>query len=326
MQQEQLVQYIESIFQLFQTYENKTDQTFSTLVQKWVEMEEDTELSDEMADFFHQLDDKFSVDDLSREEIRKLWQYILIRREQSGIEAEARLHITPDVVCMFVSYLAQRFTSGKQIRSIMDPAVGSANLLTAVLNGFEKDTALEVYGVDVSKIALQYAMMNGNLQNHPMHLILGDYLQMQVPRVDCMVCELPVGYYSNVEAGKSYQLNRTDTKAYSHELYIEKMLSHIEAGGFVFLLIPNHLFERDETKALHRLVLGNAYIQALLQLPDELFQKEIDKKSIFVLQKMGGEARAPKQVMLVQIPSFQKEEGFENILLQINQWFKEQEN
>ena len=28
--------------------------------------------------------------------------------------------------------------------------------------------------------------------------------------------------------------------------------------------------------------------------------------------------------MMVQIPSFQNEEGFQNILIQMNQWFKEQ--
>ena len=324
MQQEQLVRYVEDIFQLFTQYEEKTKHTFSDLLQVWIDMDAETKISDELASFCYQLDDKFSEDTLSREDIRKLFQYILIRREQE--ETVESLHMTPDAVCIFMSYLVQRFTEGQTIHSIIDPAVGTAHLLTAVLNGFIEDTIKEVYGMDIAKSALQFSLMNGDLQGYPLDLILGDYLQTQVPRVDCVVCELPTGYYANASGSKNYRTNRPDTMAFSHELYIEKILSHVQAGGFVFLLIPNHLFEKDETKVLHQLILENAYIQALLQLPDELFQKETDKKSIFVLQKKGGEAHAPKQVMLVQIPSFQKEEGFEHILFQMNNWFKEQKN
>lgn len=324
VQQEQLVRYTEDIFQLFTEYREKTNLSFSELVQIWVDINEQTKISNELAAFCHQLDDRFSDDALSREDIRKLLQYMWIRREQD-LTVES-LHMTPDAVCVFMSYLVQRFTNGHPMDSIMDPAVGSANLLTAVLNGFAEPSVQHIYGVDISKTALPFALISGDLQSRPIQLILGDYLQVQVPMVSCIVCELPTGYYTDAEWSQMYRMNRTDTLSYIHELYIEKMLSHVQPGGFLFLLIPNDLFERDQKKALHQLIVENAHIQALLQLPDELFQRKRDRKSIFVLQKKGGESCAPKQVMLVQIPSFQKKEGFEHILFQMNQWFQEQKN
>ena len=260
--------------------------------------------------------------DLTKEDKRKLWQYLMVRLQQQ--ENAPNLMMTPDVVCIFMSYLIQRFTEKNPITSIMDPAIGTGNLLTAVLNGFSKLPEEGIYGIDISKQSLKYCVVNAELQGTSIELICGDYLVTAMPAVHTVVCDLPIGYYPNEEVCGFFQLSRTETMSYSHELYIEKILSHIMPGGYMFLLIPNHLFEKDHTKALHRFILKHAYIYGLLQLPNDLFQKEIDQKSIFVLRKKGDGVNPLKQMMMVQIPSFQKEEGFQNILVQMNQWFKEQ--
>ena len=321
MQQEQLLEKLEELFAIFSEYEKVTQTSFLNLVDLWVHSFQVNEVADENSiSFYNAVDRFFSQNALSNEDKRRIWQYILLRvQEASGRDLE----LTPDVICVFIAYLMKRFTGGK-IVSIMDPAVGTANLLTAVLNELNESEYIDIYGIDAQKSILSYAAVNSELQKRSIEFIFGDYLAIQLPVVHIMVCDLPVGYYPNKEISKAYQLNRTKTLAYSHELYLEKMLSHVQEGGYLFLLIPNHLFERDKTKAVHQLILSQAYIYGLLELPNELFQKTQERKSIFILRKKGEGIYPVEQIMMVQIPSFQNEECFQNILIQMNQWFKEQ--
>ena len=54
------------------------------------------------------------------------------------------------------------------------------------------------------------------------------------------------------------------------------------------------------------------------------FKKHRKEKAFLSCEKKGEGIYPVEQIMMVQIPSFQNEEGFQNILIQMNQWFKEQ--
>ena len=54
------------------------------------------------------------------------------------------------------------------------------------------------------------------------------------------------------------------------------------------------------------------------------FKKHRKEKAFLSCEKKVEGIYPVEQIMMVQIPSFQNEEGFQNILIQMNQWFKEQ--
>ncbi|MTH52842.1 N-6 DNA methylase [Bacillus mangrovi] len=261
------------------------------------------------------------LDTYDREEIRKAFQLCILKGLKEG--AHPNHQMTPDSVGMFIGYLVQRFMEGRQSFSLLDPAAGTGNLLTAVLNQL-KDHSVESTGVDVDDLLIHLSYVNANLQKHPVQFYNQDSLQnLFADPVDAVICDLPVGFYPNDEGASSYQLKADEGHSYAHHLFIEQSLRHTKPGGYLFFIIPNMLFSSKEAPKLNAFIKEEAYIQALLQLPLSMFQGEQHAKSIFILQKKGEGAEAPKQAMLADLPKFSNFEGMQSMMKQINQWFEQ---
>src|SRR5699024_12623994 len=92
-------------------------------------------------------------------------------------------------------------------------------------------------------------------------------------------------------------------------------------GGYLIFVIPEFLFESDQSEKLHAFIRDHAHIIGLLSLPDSAFKDKKHRKSIFILQKKGKHTTAPKQPLLVKWPSFKQRAAQEDILSQMNAWF-----
>jgi site-specific DNA-methyltransferase (adenine-specific) len=201
--------------------------------------------------------------------------------------------------------------------------VGTGNLLTAAMNQ-EFDKSIEAIGMDIDDLLLQLAYINANLQEHPIEFFNQDSLEhLFIESVDAVISDLPIGYYPNDVRAADYILKADEGHSYAHHLFIEQSIRHVKDGGYLFFIIPNGLFESEQSKKLHEYFKEVVYIQGIIQLPESLFKNKQAGKSILVLQKKGEEVKPPKQVLLVNMPSLTKAAEVEKMLAKIDQWIRE---
>ena len=78
---------------------------------------------------------------------------------------------------------------------------------------------------------------------------------------------LPVGYYPNDIRAADFDLKVDEGHTYAHHLFIEQSIRHVKPSGYLFFIIPNNLFESQQSKKLHEYLNQNVYIQGVIQLP-----------------------------------------------------------
>ncbi|MFS1517614.1 class I SAM-dependent methyltransferase [Bacillus sp. SCS-151] len=264
--------------------------------------------------------EKLIVQKYSNEEIRKAYQLAALKGMRESTQPNHQM--TPDSVGVFVSYLVSKFMRNYESFKVVDPAVGTGNLLTTVLN-HTSDKQITSFGVDVDDLLIKLAYVNANLQQHPIQFFNQDSLEpLLIDPVDLVVCDLPIGYYPNYVVADGYELKSPEGHSYAHHLFIEQCMNYTKEGGYLFFLVPNNLFESELAPSLHKYLKETSIIQGLLQLPLSLFQHEKHAKSIFILQKKGAEVKVPKQALLVDLPSFSKKEAIQGIIQRIDSWIK----
>ena len=66
-----------------------------------------------------------------------------------------------------------------------------------------------------------------------------------------------------------------------------KVFDMLNQGGYLFFIIPNGLFESEQSKKLHEFFKETVVIQGIIQLPESMFKNKQAAKSILILQKKG---------------------------------------
>ncbi|MGM7720845.1 class I SAM-dependent methyltransferase [uncultured Metabacillus sp.] len=258
---------------------------------------------------------------LNKEEIRKAYQLAILKGLKEA--AHPNHQMTPDTIGIFLGYLVSKFVSNQKNISILDPAVGTGNLLTTIIN-YLSNKQVDSYGVEVDDLLIKLAYISANLQEHPVQFFNQDSLErLLIDPVDIVVCDLPVGYYPNDVEALRYELRADEGHSYSHHLFIEQSINHVKEDGYLFFIVPNSLFDTKEAPKLNQYLRKTAIIQGFIQLPLSLFKDEKHGKSILIVQKKGETSKPPKQAMLVELPKFSNKEAMNSIMKQIDQWFKE---
>ncbi|HHP5603991.1 TPA: class I SAM-dependent methyltransferase [Bacillus paranthracis] len=262
----------------------------------------------------------FNEETYKGEEIRKAFQLAILKGMKEGVQANHEM--TPDAVSMFMSYLFHKFMKGQNEITVLDPAIGTGNLMTTVFNSAQENVTMSGFGVEVDEVLIKLALVNANLQKHAIEFFHQDGLApLYIDPVDAVVSDLPVGYYPNEIGASEYKLKADEGMSYAHHLFIEQSVKHTKEGGYLFFLVPNFIFESDQAPKLHAFIKETCFIQGLLQLPVSMFKNEKNAKSIFVLQKKGPSVTMPKQALLVELPKFSNMKAMEDIMDQLNTWF-----
>ena len=253
----------------------------------------------------------------SQEEVRKALQLAILK----GLKSERLTNevMTPDSIAMMVSYLISKFMGDETSFKLADLTVGTANLLTAVLNQLEQQPEL-VYGVDLETDLLQVAHVLADMQEHEVQFYQQDSIRpLLIDPVDVIIGDLPV---YTVEAIANELKLGTAGCAYAPYLMVENHLNYLVAGGYAIYVIPNDFFNQTHAKDLHAMLHREAYIQALLQLPMTMFKDQSQGKSILVLQKKGEQVNPVKEALLTQLPSFNDVNKLAVSLQKIEAWIK----
>ncbi len=262
----------------------------------------------------------FNEETYKGEEIRKAFQLAILKGMKEGVQANHEM--TPDAVGMFMSYLFHKFMKGQNEITVLDPAIGTGNLMTTVFNSAQENITMSGFGVEVDEVLIKLALVNANLQKHAIEFFHQDGLApLYIDPVDAVVSDLPVGYYPNEIGASEYKLKADEGMSYAHHLFIEQSVKHTKEGGYLFFLVPNFIFESNQAPKLHAFIKETCFIQGLLQLPVSMFKNEKNAKSIFVLQKKGPSVTMPKQALLVELPKFSNMKAMEDIMDQLNTWF-----
>jgi site-specific DNA-methyltransferase (adenine-specific) len=258
---------------------------------------------------------------LSQEDLRRAFQLVVLKGLKST--GQAHYQITPDAVALFMGYLVNELPLKIDNNpTILDLAVGSANLLTAVLNQLSKQA--QGIGVDVDDLMIQLGLTNANLQQTDLELFHQDaFGPLLIDPVDVAVIDLPVGHYPDDEIARTFQVASDKGRAFSHHLMIEQSIRYLKPGGYGLYIIPNQLFEEDKDKKVFHFIQKEAVILGLIQLPTTLFKTKEQARSILLLQKQGEGVETPKQALLAQLPSFSNKEALSTVLGQIHTWFQE---
>jgi site-specific DNA-methyltransferase (adenine-specific) len=278
------------------------------------------ELSELSAKRLKKTYDSISLSRFTKEEIRKSFQLAILKGMKESVQPNHQM--TPDTIGMFIGYLLKKFIKNNTYR-LLDPAVGTGNLLTAAINQ-ELDKSVEGIGIEIDDLLIKLAYINANLQEHPIQFYNQDSLEsLFIEPVDAVISDLPVGHYPNDVRAADYQLKADEGHSYAHHLFIEQSIKHVKSGGYLFFVIPNGLFESEQSKKLHEYLNETVNIQGIVQLPETMFKNKQTQKSILILQKKHENVKPPKQVLLVNMPSLSNGREVEKILLNIDRWISE---
>ena len=324
---------IEKIFTTFDTTANILQEELScTYLEALSETSENifhgSVLQDELSELTKKRLEKeygqLSIKSFGKEEIRKGLQLTILKGMKEASQVNHQM--TPDAISLFVGYLVGKFTSKSPSLTLLDPAVGTGNLLTAILNHLSgKQT--QSFGVDVDDLLINLAAQNANLQEHALELYTQDSLQnLYIEPVDVVVSDLPVGYYPDDVNAANFTLKANSGHSFAHYLFIEQSLRYTKPGGYLFFLVPNSVFEGEEASNLHKFLKEQVYIQGFLQLPMSVFKNESHAKSILILQKKGVGVEPPKQALLAKLPSFSNKVEMTKTMDEISNWIETEKN
>lgn len=261
-----------------------------------------------------------SGDDLQKEDVRKAIQLAILKGMKEHVQPHHQM--TPDSLGLLVGYFVELLTSNKEHVSILDPAAGTGNLLFTVLNFMKDKTTASA--VEIDDMLIRLAASTGDLLQHPVTLYRQDALQpLLIDPVDIIVSDLPVGFYPDDKTASGYELKAKEGMSFAHHLMIEQAIRHTVEGGHLVLLVPQGIFESPQAKELHTYFSKHAWIQAVVQLPDNLFKNEAHAKSLLVIQKKSPLLKKPKEVLLAKVPTMSNKQSMALFFEKVKIWYKE---
>lgn len=283
--------------------------------------EEVSELSRKRLEkIYHQ----FSAKKYNKETIRKAYQLAILKGMKQNVQPNHQM--TPDTVGLFVSYLVGKFMHNQKEFTILDPAVGTGNLLFAILNQL-LDHEFSACGVEIDETLLKLAYAGANMQEHPLQLFNQDSLEpLFIDPVDVVVSDLPVGYYPNDARALEFELRAETGHSFAHHLFIEQSVRHTKDGGYLFFIVPNNIFVTEQAQNLNIFLKSYTHIQGMIQLPLSMFKSETAAKSILIVQKKKAGISAPKHALLVQLPKLSDYEATKSVMRQMDKWFETEKN
>ncbi|TQR18447.1 class I SAM-dependent methyltransferase [Psychrobacillus vulpis] len=260
------------------------------------------------------------VQNAEKEQIRKAVQLAILKGMKKS--AQVNHQMTPDAIGLLVAYFVKEMTKEKKELTILDPALGTGNLLYTIMNALPKEN--HAFGVEIDELLIQLAAQTAELLTSDIQLFRQDALKpLLIDPVDIVVSDLPVGYYPDDETAQEYFLQSNDEMSYAHHLFIEQSMKHVKPGGYLYFLVPDTIFESKQAPNLHKYIKENGWIQAVIQLPSTIFKSKGQEKSLLILQKKSDELNAPREVLLAKVPNMSNKEAMELFFQKIDIWQEE---
>ena len=245
--------------------------------------------------------EKLSDVDFNVEEIRKAFQMMVLRAFNEGNLKNG--DTTPDTLGIFVAYLINKLTGKPKKLKILDPVVGTGNLLYSVANHL--DCELELFGIENIKDVLDIATILGDLLNYKVEMYCQDTLDHPFSGMDIVIADLP-----------DYKVSEMEDRYFPYLCVLQHMASLKEDGYFIGI-VPNDFFEHDEDSFFKTNIVKYGSVLGVLELPTNMFKS--NPKSIVIFSRVPLES---KKCLLVELPSFSDAGALNKALIKIEDWFE----
>lgn len=283
---------------------------------------EDGRPDDKVVQQLQGLYDSVDRGQLNPETVRQGIQLSMLKAMRED-DIQGNHQMTPDSIGMVMGYLVIRLVEKQNQLTILDPAVGTANLLTTIINQLKDATHEKVaaIGIDNDESLLSVADISTTLQYASVTLMHQDALgELQIPEADLVVSDLPIGYYPLDEKVTNFKTHAQSGHSFVHHLLLEQAMRYVKPGGYGVFLVPSQLFSTTESKGLLSWLQDAAYLQGLLALPKDLFTAQQSAKSIMLLQRHGKDVKQADKVMIGEFPSFKDQTAFSKFIAGIVDW------
>lgn len=288
---------------------------------------EDDKLSEEIVKDLKAHYGEIDLDKFNPETIRKGMQLAILRGIKEDY-VQPNHQMTPDSIGSLIAYLIEIVAEPENHLHLADLTVGTGNLLLTIhhflMQAPNREIALT--GVDNDELMLSLASTNSTFQQTPIDLYYQDALtNLFIKPADVMVADLPIGYYPLAKTITDFETRFTgkDEKSYSHYLLIEQSIKYLKDSGYGFFLLPSNAFNDEKFSVLANYLKDVGYMQAVIQLPREIFANETSRKSVFVIQKKGEHAKQVGEVLFSNAPDFKNVDAMKTFLGEISKWKQE---
>ena len=261
------------------------------------------EYSEEDIEILKDAKSKISSIEFLREEVRKGVQLGLLKGYKHAYMSNSL--ITPDTIGIFIGYIIEKLYKNQKLENVLDPMIGSGNLVFAALNHMKKN--VKIYGVDNDLLICNLARNVADLLEYKNEIFYQDTLSYYDQGFDLILTDLPI-----VEDADYFPY-----KAINHHL------DSLTIGGYFITLIENDFFEKKDIKIFQEEINKKAYMFGLIKLSETLFKN--NPKSILLIRKKKENEVPPKKFLLVDLPSFNDTDGINNSIIKIDEYFKSRE-
>lgn len=235
--------------------------------------------------------------EFQKEEIRKAFQYAILK----GLKHEniSNQMMTPESIGMLMSYLIQKLYDVDSIK-IYDPLIGTGNLMASIANQIEED--VEMVGVDNFGLSYELSQALFGMLGYGNNIFFQDTLTSNNIGADVVVSD-----FSAVQQSEVYKI-------------INHQTQNIKANGYFIFMVDNMFFEALNIKEFIKEINKSWYMFGMMVLPKEIFKTQ--EKTIIILQNKGDKFVQPDSFMMVEIPGFKDVNALNNVIAQLNEWFK----
>ena len=248
-----------------------------------------------------QIYSKLDCVDFNVEEIRKAFQLMVLRAFN---ECNLKLgDTTPDTLGIFISYLINKLKGNVKKLNILDPVVGSGNLLYSVANHL--DSELHLFGIDYNKDLCDIAGILGDLLNYEIEIFCQDTLDHPFSDMDIVVADIP-----------GHDVKAFDKEYYFPYLCVLQHMTSLKDDGYFIGIVPNDFFSHDEDGFFKENIVNYGSVLGVLELPANMFKA--NPKSIVIFTRKPIES---KKCLLVELPSFSDINELNKALIKIEDWF-----
>ncbi|HGA4050668.1 class I SAM-dependent methyltransferase [Streptococcus pyogenes] len=258
--------------------------------------------------------DKLKALCLTKEEWRKVYQFLFIKAAQTE-QLQANHQFTPDAIGFILLYLLEQL-SDKDSLEVLEIGSGTGNLAQTLLNNTSK--SLDYVGIELDDLLIDLSASIAEIMDSSAHFIQEDAVRPQLLKEsDIVISDLPVGYYPNDDIAKRYKVASSDKHTYAHHLLMEQSLKYLKKDGFAIFLAPVNLLTSPQSQLLKQWLKDYAQVVALITLPDSIFGHPSNAKSIIVLQKQTDH---PMETFVYPIRDLKLAENIHDFMENFKKW------
>ena len=231
---------------------------------------------------------------------------------------------TPPLIATIIALFMQKLLPDQRL-TLVDPAIGSGNLLYSVYNQLKSanhsKANFALFGIDNDENMLNFADIAAHLNNIQIDLFCQDALTPWLfAKPDVVVSDLPVGYYPLDENANKFATKAEKGHSFAHLQFIEQIIKSLTPNGYAFLVVPKSILSGKVGSDFMPWLSAKVYLRTIAELPDNLFQNKANQKAIMVFQNHGDQAHSG-EVFLTKLDSFKNEDDLIKLNERLNEWY-----